>query len=848
MDLNNIHCYILTIGGSDNAQLPHDVYTISQELKTKFPDHQVEALPPLPEMITVQGHWDGEKFTYPDYVHVGWKEIQIQMQHPEQAIQYESLRILTQPHGPEGACVLYGTKALDTKKVVNFDSVYGIFCLKETTLHEFMGYVPTFTCSALLSQSIFSLMDDLNSGENAKVQSAKAKLQNEKAKLQTEKAKVQSIMAELKSTKAELQSKKTELQSTKAEVQSITAKMKAELLSTKKLKSEKKILKNENASAKKELTLLNSQLASAIFATKKLKADLTQVHLELTQVSNATYVTDSAKDELKTLKMEFAKLQHKEKRTRLMLEQTNTKFKTKCKDFVDKSNELNIAKREAEQREKFITKQAEQIIELSTREKKRNQEDVKRSQEASGKIIDYAALRISMDDMCKRAGIECEGKTLKETLDDVIKMLDSTMQKINKYSDGNIDRKELDIMVRIFRANKFATYTFKDIHQLFAIQQNNFQKRIAQYQSLSVEWEKERTVYRQEHRNLKCQIVKHILSLRDTTPSLDKKSRVLCTDVVTVTEAIMSMEEEYGVTFWTSMVGKYSLDPRTHNVPKTVAFVANRVLCATMIQRQWRRFFYMKMYNQVFSVNTLDEITTARVEYTTMSLHTFRRKLNVIYAKENNVAAYREYHNKCIFSIIHSIAPRNMEYLMNQIKGLVELKLMKETPVSGPVVRMSNMQEMIETFCDTTRELIDFSQDEDPENIRLQIQMMFQDYMKDCKDEILVLSRKFPLTWVDRFILGVPIPNGGMEELRQFMFDTFTENKKEDPFFTQNLVKKIPKVLVQRWNLTKSSAIRLSVKWNTLHECVHSNLFDHDLLPSWFKKHYKKKVNRSGSP
>ncbi len=116
MDLKRIYCYILTISGTDEAQLPHDVYKICEELKIKFPDHQVEALPQLPNMITVQGQWDGEKFTYPEYVKIGWKHIPIQMQYPEQ---YASLQVLTQPHGPEGACVLYGSKSLNTTNVIN---------------------------------------------------------------------------------------------------------------------------------------------------------------------------------------------------------------------------------------------------------------------------------------------------------------------------------------------------------------------------------------------------------------------------------------------------------------------------------------------------------------------------------------------------------------------------------------------------------------------------------------------------------------------------------------------------------------------------------------------------------
>ena len=238
------------------------------------------------------------------------------------------------------------------------------------------------------------------------------------------------------------------------------------------------------------------------------------------------------------------------------------------------------------------------------------------------------------------------------------------------------------------------------------------------------------------------------------------------------------------------------------------------------------------------------------VKYYCMSKQSWRRKLKIVSTSDEK--RLRKYKNESAFHLVRYIVPQNMEYILKQIKNLVEVILMKEIPVSGPVVRASHLQKKIRGFYRNKEDMVEFSQSDDPENIRAQLAMMYQDQMSDATDEINNLIEQYPKTWHTRFLLGVPIPEGDIDKLRNFMFHVFEQQKEKDQFFVNNRIQKVPGDLISIWHMSQQSAIRLSVKWNTLHNCVVSNMFHKESLPPWFTVLYGKEHpinnNRSTSP
>ena len=873
MDIESAYCYLLTVKGDVRGDVDQEVHRLCDTLAQKFPDHNVQKLDPLPPVVQVHMIWDGNSWVWPTCVRAMWMEMSV----PDMGdVQREVLHI---PTPVEGACIVYGNTPIDDK-YVNLSE--GLYILNKKTIFDFMNFVPGFFTSPFISQMVSVLIEKhktalqtneclnnelktrqtMEKGYNSQIQSWKDKFENVKRKNE---------VAEIKEKTAE----KKKMEVYRAEIENLKKKIEVCRAETKEKTAEKTAALNKKVEA---LLQKNAELAAwksknAVYAeqnyseTLKWKLQCEKLRKQLEQQKEDSKKCLGAKmDAINKEQKQFKKRIHEQMESAYLRKVKILEEKVKTKDETIRAHEKQMR-----EDAKWVKKQNREIVQLTDKLKKRESDAV-----TADEILDYAKLRGLMVDMCQKAGIsgcDLNDGSLNHMLLKVIGILDDVMAKINHYSEGNIDMHSLTIMVELFKARKKTKYTFKDMHELFAVQHYQFNKKMKHFMKITEKMKEQKHKIQKENHNLRSQLMKHILSVNDQTVKMD--SHVLCKDIVVVTNAIMTSEVKHGLTFWSHMVGKYSIDTRLHIVAESIAIVATRVISATQIQRQYRRYYCTKMYHQVFSKKPMSSMSTAwgkkggkRVEdteyvhsyyncedpdgkfgvkYYCMSKQTWRRKLKVASSDKTCV---RKYKNECIYALLRYFCPQNMDYITEQIKNLVEVILMKEIPVSGPPIRASALQKKIRGFYRDKDDMVEFSQSDDPENIRAQLAMLYQDQMSDATDEINVLIEQYPKTWPSRFLLGVPIPQGDTKKLKQFMFNVFEHQKEKDQYFVNNRVQKVPRDLISVWRLSQQSAIRLSVKWNTLHNCAISNMFHSNSLPPWFAAMYgtNHPINRTTSP
>ena len=829
MNLETAHCYILTVKGDVRAEVDQEVIRLCDTLAQQFPDHNVQKLDPLQPIVQVHMVWDGNSWVWPTSINAGWMEITI----PDPGnTQIEVLHI---PTPVEGACIIYGNEAIDKQYVKSSD---GLYILNKKSIFDFMNFVPGFFTSPFISQMVSVLLEKYKS-----IVQTNICLENE---TKTRQSMEEGLNSQIQSWKDKYKNLKAKFQVCNAEFKEKQKKMEKKVEALQKKNAEFVSWKSENT--------LNVEKNDAEIEKWKMECDKLRQKLDQ-EKQNSKKSLDDAMEKMKAEQKRFKKMIH---------EQMQSTYEKKVKSLEEKLKEKDITSRsqakQIKEDAKWIKKQNKEIVQLTKTLKEREGEAV-----TADEILDYAKLRGLMVDMCQKAGISgCSLKegNLTDMLLKVIGIIDDVMAKVNQYSEGKIDMHSLTIMVELFKANKKTKYTFKDMHELFAVQHYRFDQKLKQFMKILDKMKEQKLQIQRENHNLRSQLMRHILRLNDES-GIEMDSRVLCKDIVILTKTIMASEVKHGLTFWGQMVGKYSIDPRLHIVSESVAIVATRVISATLIQRQYRRYYCMKMYQQIFNKKSLSSMSTSwglpgvddpdgkyGVKYYCMSKRVWKRKLRVIFTSDKKSVC--KYKNECAYAVLRYILPRNMEYITEQIKNLVEVILMKEIPVSGPVVRASHLQKKIRGFYRDKNDMVKFSQSDDPENIRAQMAMMYQDQLSDATDEINSLIDQYPKTWHTRFILGVPIPEGDVDKLKSYMFYVFEQQKEKDRYFVDNRVQKVPRDLVNIWHLSEQSAIRLSVKWNTLHNCVVSNMYPSESLPEWFSLLYGKEHpinrNRSTSP
>lgn len=859
MNIESAHCYILTVKGDVRSEVEGEVLRLCDTLAQTFPDHNVQKLDSLQPVVQVQMEWDGNSWAWPKSIYAGWMEIII----PDPGnIQVDFLHI---PTPVEGACIIYGDKAIDDKFIKTPE---GLYILNKKSIFDFMNFVPGFYTSPFISQMISVLIEkyksalETNECLNNEVKSRQIMEKGFSSQIQSFKDKCQNLKKKNEVAYAEIKEKTAVIQNYDARMKQ---KVEALLQKVDDLGTLKSFYESESEKFQSECEKLRKQVEE--------------------QKQNSKKCLDEAMDNLKNEQKRFKKMIHEQMESAYDKKVKSLEEKIKKKDATIRAHEKQI-----KQDAKWIKKQNKEIVNLTDRIKETEENAV-----TADEILDYAKLRGLMVDMCEKAGITgCsvyEG-SLTDMMLKVIGVLDNVMAKINQYSEGNIDMHSLTIMVQLFKANKKTKYTFKDMHELFAVQHYQFDRKLQQFMKMSDKMREQKIKVERENHNLRSQLMRHILQLHDESGKMPMNSHVLCKDIVVVTNTIMASEVEHGLTFWSLMVGKYSLDTRLHIVAETIAIVATRVISATQIQRQFRRYYYTKVYHQLFNDKTLISMSTAwhgtpdgkpdetpvkkgvedfnnifndgyvhsynnyedpkgkyGVKYYCMSKHVWKKKGKIMSTSDKK--QLHRYKYQCAFCMVRYFVPRNMDYIVEQIKNLVEVILMKEIPVSGPPVRASTLQKKIRGFYRNKEDMIEFSQSDGLEDTRAQLAMMYQDRLSDVTDEINILIEQYPKTWPSRLVLGVPIPQGDIDKLRNFMFHVFEQQKEKDRYFVNNHIQKVPRDLISIWHLSQHSAIRLSVKWNTLHNCVVSGVQSIS-VPSWFTvlygKDYRIDKHRSTSP